>query len=116
MACKAIIINHYSNFYEIPEPKELLKNIGVCYVLHYNTNINSKNIHVKTNENTKIEAKQFFAYNPDIFKLYLEKIVNNLPDNFYMFIDQILYLIKSKNMVDSVDEYWRNIIIQREKK
>ena len=34
MTCKTIIINHYSDFYEIPEPKELLKNIGVCYVLH----------------------------------------------------------------------------------
>ena len=118
MTCKTIIINHYSDFYEIPEPKELLKNIGVCYVLHYNTNINSKNIHIDTSKKTKIEIKQFFAYNPEIFKLYLEKIMvmEIMPDNFYMFIDEILYLIKSKNIVEIVDEYWRNMIVQREKK
>ena len=112
---QTIIINNANEFYEIPEPKELLKNIGVCFVLHLNTNTSIKNI---TSLSTKIETKQFFMYNSDIFKLYLERIINLdiLPDNFYMFIDEILYLIKSKNMVDSVDEYWRNIIIQREKK
>ena len=108
---KSIIINHLNDFYEIPEPKELLKNIGVCYVLHYNTNTNAKN--TNSESNSKIEAKQFFTYNPDIFKLYFEKNMSNLPDNFYMFIDQILYLIKSKNMVDSVDDYWRNMIVKK---
>jgi len=109
------MINHYNDFYEIPDPKELT---NVCYVLHYNTNINSKNIHIDTSKKTKIEIKQFFAYNPEIFKMYLEKIVNMeiMPDNFYMFIDQILYLIKSKNIVEIVDDYWKNMILQREKK
>jgi hypothetical protein len=112
---KSIIINHYNDFYEIPDPKELT---GVSYVLHYNTNLNSKNIHIDTSKNTKIESKQFFAYNPEIFKLYLEKIINMeiMPDNFYMFIDQILYLIKSKNIIEIVDDYWKNMILQREKK
>ena len=112
---KSLMINHYNDFYEIPDPKELS---NVCYVLHYNTNINSKNIHIDTSKKTKIEIKQFFAYNPEIFKLYLEKIMvmEIMPDNFYMFIDQILYLIKSKNIIEIVDDYWRNMIVQREKK
>jgi|688.fasta_scaffold442783_2 hypothetical protein len=112
---KSIIINHYNDLYEIPDPKELT---GISYVLHYNTNLNSKNIHIDTSKNTKIETKQFFAYNPEIFKLYLEKIINMeiMPDNFYMFIDQILYLIKSKNIIEIVDDYWKNMILQREKK
>ena len=111
----SIIINHYNDLYEIPDPKELT---GISYVLHYNTNLNSKNIHIDTSKNTKIETKQFFAYNPEIFKLYLEKIINMeiMPDNFYMFIDQILYLIKSKNIIEIVDDYWKNMILQREKK
>jgi hypothetical protein len=111
----SIIINHYNDLYEIPNPKDL---IGVSYVLHYNTHINLINTHVDTRKNTKIESKQFFAYNPEIFKLYLEKIINMeiMPDNFYMFIDQILYLIKSKNIIELVDDYWKNMILQREKK
>jgi hypothetical protein len=115
---KSIIINHFNDFYEIPEPKELIKNVEVCYVLHYNTNMKTTNIHIDTTKNTKIESKQFFAYNPEIFKLYLEKIIKMeiMPDNFYMFIDQILYLIKSKNIIELVDDYWRNMILQREKK
>ena len=110
---KSIIINNYNDFYEIPEPKELLKNFGISYVLHYNTNLNSKNIHINTSKNTKIESKQFFVYNPEIFKLYLNKIINMeiMPDNFYMFIDQILYLIKSQNITEIVDEYWKNMIL-----
>jgi hypothetical protein len=104
---KTIIINHLSDLYEIPEPNELITSIGVCYILHYNTNTNSKNTH------TKIEAKQFFIYNPDIFQIYFEKIINNLPTNFYMFIDQILYLIKTKNMVETVDEYWKKMIVSK---
>ena len=114
---KTIIINYYNDFYEMPEPKELLKNIGISYVLHYNTNLNSKNIHIDTTKNTKIESKEFFVYNPEIFKLYLDKIMKMevMPDNFYMFIDQILYLIKSKNIIEIVDNYWRNMILQREK-
>jgi hypothetical protein len=43
-------------------------------------------------------------------------VMEIMPDNFYMFIDQILYLIKSKNIIETVDEYWRNMILQREKK
>ena len=115
---KSIIINHYNDFYEIPDPKELTKNIGICYILHYNTNLNLINTHIDTTKNTKIESKQFFAYNPEIFKLYLKKIINMeiMPDNFYMFIDQILYFIKSKNIIELVDDYWRNMILQREKK
>ena len=111
---QTIIINNANEFYEIPEPKELLKNIGVCFVLHLNTNTTIKNI---TSLSTKIEAKQFFMYNSDIFKLYLERIINLdiLPDNFYMFIDEILYLIKSKNMTENVDDYWQDMIIHREK-
>ena len=111
----SIIINKENEFYEIPVPKELLKNFGVCFVLHLNTNTSIKNI---TSLSTKIESKQFFIYNSDIFKLYLERIIEMeiLPDNFYMFIDQILYLIKSKNMIENVDDYWRNMILPREKK
>jgi hypothetical protein len=104
---KLIVINYSNDIYEIPHPTELIKNIGICYVLHYNTNMK-----------TKIESKQFFAYNPEIFKLYLKKIINMeiMPDNFYMFIDQILYFIKSKNIIELVEDYWRNMILQREKK
>ncbi len=113
---KSIIINYYNDFYEIPNPKELT---GISYVLHYNTNLNlnSRNIHIDTCKSTKIESKHFFAYNPEIFKLYLEKIIQMeiIPDNFHMFIDQILYLIKSKNITEIVDDYWRNMILQREK-
>ena len=110
-----IMINHYNDFYEIPDPKELT---GVSYVVHYNINLKTKNTHLDTSHKTKIEIKQFFAYNPEIFKLYLEKIMvmEIMPDNFYMFIDQILYLIKSKNIVEIVDDYWRNMILQREKR
>lgn len=102
---QSIIINNVNEFYKIPYPKEMLKNFGDCFILHLKSN-------------TKIEVKQFFIYNPDIFKLYLERIIEMefLPDNFYMFIDQILYLIKSKNMTENVDDYWRNMIIHREKK
>jgi hypothetical protein len=111
----SIIINKGSEFYEIPVPKELLKNFGVCFVLNLNKNTNAK---ITRETSTKIEPKQFFMYNSDIFKLYLERIIEMeiLPDNFYMFIDQILYLIKSKNMIENVDDYWRNMILPREKK
>jgi hypothetical protein len=111
---QSIIINNVNEFYKIPEPKEMLKKFGDCFVLHMNTNTNTN---VK-NINTKIEAKQFFIYNPDIFKLYLERIIEMeiLPDNFYMFIDQILYFITSKNMTEHVDDYWQNMIIHRKKK
>jgi hypothetical protein len=112
---KSIMINHYNDLYEIPDPKELT---SVSYVVHYNINLKTKNTPLDTSKHTKIEIKQFFAYNPEIFKLYLEKIMvmEIMPDNFYMFIDQILYLIKSKNIIETVDEYWRNMILQREKK
>ena len=101
---KSIIIHNKNNYYEIPNPTELVKNIGFCYIIHYK----------KKDYNTKlIEVKDFFIENPDIFKLYFEQILNDIPDTFYMFIEQILYLIKSKNIIDSVDIYWQNMIIKK---
>ena len=86
---KSIIIHNKNNYYEIPNPTELVKNIDFCYIIHYK----------KKDYNTKlIEVKDFFIENPDIFKLYFE---------------QILYLIKSKNIIDSVDIYWQNMIIKK---
>jgi hypothetical protein len=102
---RVITVNNLNNFYEIPEPYELMKNIGVSYIICIDPTL-------KNGITNKIEAKRFFINNPIIFKLYLKEIIsmNILPNNFYMFIDQILLEIKNKNMVNLVHSYWSDMI------
>lgn len=102
---RIVTINNLRDFYEIPEPYELMKNIGVSYV-------NCIDPALKNGISKKVEAKWFFINNPIIFKLYLKEIINMnmLPNNFYMFIDQILLEIKNKNMVNLVHSYWSDMI------
>jgi hypothetical protein len=105
MSNKKIIIPYHDEFFIIPHPKDLLKNIGT-HEVHQIIYRNGKPVI------SILEIKQFFIYNSNIFQLYLEDIVNKniLPSNFYMFIDDILYLIKIKNLKLHVDNYWQNLL------
>ena len=88
--------------YSIPNPNRLVDSI---------TNPNRVNIQIfDTTDNTtsREESRMFFIEHPDIFRTYLAKIENNIPDNFNIYIQNILTDIKTKNL-DDVDEYWLNM-------
>jgi hypothetical protein len=84
--------------YKVPFP-QVLANQHISYVIHTDPKHGAK----------EIESKLFFCKNSEVFRIYLTKI-EEVPDNFYMFIDRILYFIKLNNMLDEVDPFWQQMI------
>lgn len=96
-----ITIKDGDYLYSIPSPNILVDSIkspnGVYIRMIDMTNNNISNE----------ESRIFFIEHPDIFKKYLEKIQNNIPENFNVYIQNILSDIKTKNL--DVDDYWLNM-------
>lgn len=98
---KQIIVCYHGNLYKIPYPNELADN--------YLTNVTIVDPQ-KGSQN--MESKHFFVLHPEIFQLYMSKVVHEhkIPDNFYTFIDRILYYIKVNNLVHDIDIFWYRLI------
>ena len=97
-----ITIKDGTYVYSIPNPTRLVDSV-------INTNRANIQIFDMTNNTTSNqESRMFFIEHPDIFRTYLAKIENNIPDNFNIYIQNILTDIKVKNL-DDVDEYWLNM-------
>ena len=105
----SICIQDETYIYTIPHPLELLNRMSQIGEILVITTLNKKEESIMMNTQ---ECKQFFIQNPLVFEKYLEKIMNDhiFPDNFYMYIENILNDIRHKHLEDSVDKYWQKIL------
>ena len=101
-----IYIENGEAVYKIPSPNELQKNMN-----QYDKSmvIIEKE---KREENQEMESKDFFILNPDIFQIYMAKMVesNNIPNQFYMYVQSILDYIKYKYPKNDLDNYWKKML------
>ena len=99
-----IIVEDETYIYTIPNPYALVKHM---YTIGNIMTVTKKN---KSDTNNLIaqECKQFFIQNSQAFKNYLEVMMNEniLPDNFHMFVENILNDIQHKHLQHSADAYW----------
>jgi hypothetical protein len=90
--------------YIIPGPQQLIDSINIP---------NGVNVKItnKTSMNIQNEQSQmFFIENPNIFKKYMEKIQNSIPENFNMYIKTIIAYIKEEGMEEGLDDYWLSML------
>ena len=103
-----ITIKDGSYLYSIPSPTTLVSSIQSPY------GVNVRTFDMSTKNLTNQESRIFFIEHPDIFRKFLEKIGNNIPANFNVYIQNILTDIKTKNL--DVDDYWLNMTGGRRKR
>jgi len=101
-----IYIENGGAVYKIPSPNELQKNMN-----QYDKSmvIIEKE---KGEENQEMESKDFFISNPEVFQIYIAKMVesNNIPNQFYMYVQSILVYIKHKYSKKDVADYWKKML------
>jgi len=96
-----ITIKDGDYLYIIPSPNILVDSITIP------NGVNIRTIDMTNNDINNQESRIFFIEHPDIFKKYLDKIQNNIPGNFDVYIQNILIDIKTNNL--DVYGYWANM-------
>jgi hypothetical protein len=98
-----IYIENGDVVYKIPSPNELQKNMN-----QYDKSM----VIIEKEKGEEMESKDFFISNPEVFQIYMEKMVesNNIPNQFYMYVQSILEYIKHKYSKKDVDNYWKKML------
>ncbi len=108
-----IFIKHDLYEYKIPLPHELCANMENPHQMFVVTReiANTSNTFEK-------DSHTFFTENPVIFKEYFAYMVetNNIPENFYMYVDSIIQFIRFKYTKDKSDDYWKHMVEYQETK